>query len=350
MSRNEKKSILDVTRGLLSTAYFHVLDLFPQPAPAEPSIEVKRLIFESGLSQSDLAVIHKRFQILRRLSGVTHTAHAAGTLPTSYMINIIPTNRPEVESLLRNILEIGGCYQTIDWSHFLYIFIKFCSLTKVEICQLLFLIIVRECKGLDSHYLTSAQLDRFYDRYRRDTTPESMNCSRIHFSNFPLSRYYATDFVEICFLYGPLVNPLMFLQRKLQQVLPSFRFWDDYNYLTGSNRKITLDFFLIKRQNLMMNSNQGFQETCDLLLLSSNLVHAKLIAQRSGSMPLSVSIPDSTASKSARIERVLELGFLSKNPKYMAGDDHSFKRIHAQLDKNALLKRKDSSKTSSSNL
>ena len=318
-------------KRLASRMYHGLTDVLPQSAPTEPLPDVKKLVVESGLTQSDLSMIYSTYQKLRREDGrIRIQSHP--TLRIEAVSSLIGSPSQEVEILLSNILELGGCYEHIDWNHFVYIFIKFCSLTKVEVCQLFVLIIVRECKGIDAHYLTSAQLDRFYDRYRKPSIPDGMNCSRIHFSNFPLSRYYATDFVEICFLYGPLVNSILFLQRKMQCVFPSIRFWDSYNYLTGSNRKITLDYFLIKKQHLTMNTSAAFQETCDLLLLSSNLVHSKLLRGGTGS----------STSKAIKNERRLELGFLSRNPTYHSKEDHSYAKISSHQQSNSLLRRKGS--------
>ena len=337
-----KLSFRDMTTAL----YFKVLDLLPQSAPAEPTEEVKTLIAETKISQADIARIHRLYQRLRHQEG-NHWLQNQMTLSTASIIKIVPEYRTQVISLLRNILQLGGCYEQIDWSHFLYIFIKFCSLSKVEVCQLLFLIIVRECRGLDVHYLTSAQLDRFYDRYRGEFVPVGMNCNKVHFSNFPLSRYYVTDFIEICFLYGPLVNSILFLQRKFQQVFPSLRFWDEYDFISGTNRKITLDFFLVKKHHLIMNSSVAFQETCDMLLMSSDLMHKKPAAVN----PDDVEGGDGKqgwkgrGSLGSTLERSLEIDFLSKNRKFNINSEHGINQVYAKMQPNSLLKRKDSRDT-----
>ena len=181
---------------------YRIMSFFPQSAPVEPNEDVKALITESKLTQTDIVKMYKVYQTLYRQEVlVNYHRFRTSSISVGSIINVVPDHREFVVTLLRNILQLGGCYEYIDWNHFLYILIKFCSLTKVELCQLLFLIIVRESRGLDVHYLTSTQLDRFYLTYRSDNTegvesvPVSMDCSKIHVSNFPLSRYYMTDFV-----------------------------------------------------------------------------------------------------------------------------------------------------------
>jgi len=267
-----------------------MLDYLPTSAPQEPREEVRTLIENMNFSQDDVSTIFHIYQQLRRKDGSLRTKTKLITLRTSSVINIVNDHRIYVLSLLRNIMQMGGCYEYIDWNHFLYIFIRFCSLTKVELCQLMFLIIIRESRGLDVHYMTATQLDIYYEIFRVGRSPlppgtppppESMTCNKVHFSNFPLSRYYVTDFVEICFLYNQLINPLLFLQRQFQRIFPSLRFWDNYeNKSLIGNRKITIDFFLMKRSRVYIASEDPFKETCDLLLLSSELIHSKIFCNR----------------------------------------------------------------------
>ncbi len=258
--------------NFLTRLYSSISEVLPQGAPTAPVDAVTALIQEMGLSQSDVANIHRTFERLRILDGRVLLA-GQRVLSSKSVIKAIAQHKDYVELLLQNILQLGGCYETVDWDRFLYVFLKFCALTRVELCQLLFLIIIRELRGLEIHYLTSTQLDRFYERYRTQSTPTSMNCSKIHFSNFPLARYYATDFIEVCFLYSPLINPMLVLQRQFQSIMPSLRFWDNYDFLSGMNRKITHDFFLMRRTRIEMTSAAAFQETCDMLLMRSELLN-----------------------------------------------------------------------------
>ena len=261
------------------------LEYLPNAAPREPTDEVKALISATKLAQNDVSSIFQVYQRLRWRDGTLRTKTKQITLRTSAVIELVADNRLYISTLLRNIMQLGGCYEYIDWNHFLFIFVRFCSMTKVELCQLMFLIIVRESRGLDVHYLSATQLDMFYEIYRTGhgdipsdalPLPVSMQCNRIHFSNFPLPRYYVTDFVEICFLYNPLINPLIYLQRQIQRVLPTLRFWDAYENLSlVGSRKISLDFFLMHANRVTIGGEEPFKETCDLLLLGSQLMQSK---------------------------------------------------------------------------
>lgn len=313
--------------------YAGLLDLLPQSAPIEPSAVVKSLITEIGLSQADVAKIYRIYERLRLLDGRKRRGNVH-TLSTSAVINVIQARQAQVEPLLRNILQLGGCYEKVEWDQFIYVFVRLCSLTKVEICQLLFLIIVRELRGFEVHYLTSTQLDMFYENYRKEGTPLSMNCSKIHFSNFPLARYYVTDFIEVCFLYSPLINPLLDLQRQFQHILPSMRFWDRYDFLPGMNRRVTLDFFLIKRSNVSMNSSSTLQETCDLLLLSSEFINERLRRRHTGELEI-----DDGPQGASIIERWMELDFLANNRKMNSREEAKIDDVFEKMPNEGLIRK-----------
>ena len=270
------------------------MEYLPNAAPREPTEEVKSLIAATKLAQHDVSNIFQVYQQLRWRDGALRTKTKQITLRTSTVIELVADHKVYIDTLLRNIMQLGGCYEYIDWNHFVFIFVRFCSMTKVELCQLMFLIIVRESRGLDVHYLSATQLDMFYELYRAGRgdvpanappLPVSMQCNKIHFSNFPLPRYYVTDFVEICFLYNPLINPLIYLQRQIQRVLPSLRFWDAYENLSlVGSRKISLDFFLMHANRVPIGGDEPFKETCDLLLLGSQLMQGrKKLGMKSGS-------------------------------------------------------------------
>jgi hypothetical protein len=297
--------------------YGKILDILPQAAPPEPLEIVKKVIADVGLSQSDVADIYQVFRRLRNRDGNRRLGNQM-ILSSSSTINVVGSQKEYVETMLKNILQLGGCYEFVDWDHFLYVFLRFCSLTRVELCQLLFLIIVRELKGLEVHYLTSTQLDRFYEMYRREGTRSSMNCNRIHFSNFPLARYYVADFVEICFLYSQLLNPIRFLQRQFQNILPSYSFWDAYDGQGGANRRIGTDFFLIKRLNVSMTDGNTFQETCDMLLKNSQLVRSR---------------------EEDRKERFMEVDFISRNRKVDNRNDFQIDKVYQQLPNEGIIRK-----------
>lgn len=324
--------------------FYRVFSLFPQSAPVEPSDDVKVLIDESGLSQRHIANMYKIFLKLHRAE-VLKSYHRFRTnaISSDSVINIVSDYREFVVGLLHHILQLGGSFEYLDWNHFVYIVIRFCSLTKVELSQLLFLIIVRDSRGLDVHYLTSTQLDRFYEQYRHSSCPVSMDCTKIHFSNFPLSRYYITDFVEVCFLYSQLINPLVYLQNEFRVSLPNLQFWENsYRnpHLIG-NRKIGTDFFLIKKLNVVLieSTQSQFQESTDLLLLSSEIIHHKL-AQRGGHIgpggwgSLFNPVP---AEEDGR-ERALELAFLSDSRSQKRKNKSAIVEIYSKIPPTSLIK------------
>lgn len=339
-------------RRVLSDFYVWFLDLFPQAAPLIPTEEVKLLLANIGLSQSELAKFFKIFTHFRHRDG-NKWVDGKMVISTNTVVKIINDKREYLNTILKHILQLGGCYDSLDWSHFLFVFVRFCSLSKVELCQLLFLIIVRDLRGLDIHYLTSTQLDRFYDTFRNSQVPENMDCNKIRFSNFPLSRYYVTDFVEICFLYSPLIYPMQSLQRKFQSILPSLRFWDEYASLAGTTRKITLDYFLIRKTNVQLSGITTFQETCDLLLLSSHLIHERLRQRKTEITNAQFLMNEnskgcrgsqsSTHSQEKRDARLLETEFIARSRE--SNDDSKYKidNIYRKMDPNALLIRKSTS-------
>lgn len=134
----------------------------------------------------------------------------------------------------------------VPFDGFIYVFIQFCTLSKLELCQVMFYIVSKEMKSWTVRYLTSTQLEEFYDDYH-ECPIKSFNTSGIDFSKLSLAKYRMTDFIELLFRFSQLINPCMHLQRSLQQSLPDLRFWSDYDRVKMSNRKITIDFFRIKK-------------------------------------------------------------------------------------------------------
>ncbi len=339
--------------------------LLPRPAAPEPRKEVKDLMSELRLAPGDISRIFEVYQKLRQHDGNLKTRAKQITLHSSAVINVVNDHRIYVEILLKNILQLGGCNEFVDWDHFVFLFLQFCSLTKVEICQLMFLFIVREARGLDIHYLTSTQLDRFYDMYRPDSglmegahvapPPDSMLCTRIHFSNFPLSRYYITDFVEISFLYSQLISPIVYLQRQFRRVIPSLRFWDNYeNYALIGSRKIGVEYFMItKAQVHLLNEEDQFQETTDLLLLSSYIIQKKLLQDPSyvGVDPAASAWGNVfhkldnagnamlTEEEKAARKKQADLSGIRQRTKDLVGARIDVNLLYNQLDKSAILKK-----------
>lgn len=94
----------------------------------------------------------------------------------------------------------------------------------------------------------------------------SFDTHEIHFRRLALSRYYTSDFVELCFRFGKMMNPLLHLQRSLalvlhlasdwgrciQRSIPSSAFWENYDRTEVFNRKLTLEFFLMRKTHIFL--------------------------------------------------------------------------------------------------
>lgn len=217
----------------------------------EPCPHVVELLASLKMTPRDLNNLYKKFYELQQFQSRTVNP-GPGEISEDSMLTLIAVRRYWVKVLLANLVELGGCRDVIPWDSFLYIFLRFCSLSKLELCQCLFFIITKSVKSWTVHYLTSTQLQEFYDFYA-NCPVSSFSTKSISFSRLPLNRYYLADFVELVHRFGQLVNPLVHLQRSMQQSLPSIGFWDDYDRFEVTNRKITLSFFLMTKKKSFMD-------------------------------------------------------------------------------------------------
>jgi len=126
--------------------------------------------------------------------------------------------------------------------------LQFCTLSKIELCQVLFFIIAKETKSWSLHMLTNSQLEEFYETWEHCPI-KSFNTESIGFDTLPKTRYSMVDFIELVTRYGALINPMMHLQRSVQQSVPSLRFWGDYDRIKVGNRFIPLDFFRFRKSS-----------------------------------------------------------------------------------------------------
>lgn len=166
---------------------------------------------------------------------------------------IIPTRRRWVENLLQSLMFLGGCddvKEEVTWDSFLYILLQFCSLSKVELCQALFLIILKNLESKVEHYVTMDQLIEFYGFYAKCPVT-SFNTRAIDFTRLPLRRYYVQDFAELVQRFVVLLNPAIHLQRCLQESLPSVHFWDNFHRSEVIVRKVTTDFFQMEKKTML---------------------------------------------------------------------------------------------------
>ncbi|EEQ97673.1 hypothetical protein Pmar_PMAR009632 [Perkinsus marinus ATCC 50983] len=185
-----------------------VLGALLRSAPPRPCKEVEQELRHLKMGLREVHKIYAAFYQLKQ---------DMKEVPTDSLINLVRDRKEYVAGMLRNLVELGGCFDTVKWDEFLYIFLRFCSLSKIELCQLMFLIIVKDVKSWTVHYLTASQLDEFYSR---------------------------------C----------------IQRSIPSSAFWENYDRTEVFDRKLTLEFFLMRKTHIFLQGVPAFRETCDMLL------------------------------------------------------------------------------------
>merc|ERR1712226_660584 len=98
-------------------------------------------------------------------------------------------------------MELGGYIGTLSWDGFLYVLLQFCTLSKIELAQTLFFIIMRQMKCWTVRFLTSSQLEEFYGQYDRCPVG-SFNTAAVEFTQLPLAKFQMIDFVELVHDFG----------------------------------------------------------------------------------------------------------------------------------------------------
>ena len=268
----------------------YINDILFTRVPPKPSKEVERLIVQLGLSLREISSIYSFFLSLRRVKSETKLI-VSDEISVDSMFTIITSRREYVESLLKSLIELGGCYETIPWDSFLYINLRYCGLSRIELGQTMFYIIVKQIKSWTVHYLSSSQLEEFYFRFK-DCDVDSFSSRDISFGRLPLTRYYIADFVELCLRFPVLLNPLVHLQKCLQRKLPSLNFWDNYDRADIPMQKVTLDFFHSKKTHIFFQGLSNFTQTAD------NTIQQVLGVQNHKQIPLD-RLQESTTAYSA---------------------------------------------------
>jgi len=234
-------------------------------APLEPGEEVGELLEHLNMSSKHVHQLYIAFHNLRQLEVPNAIVTSASEVECKTLIHLVDNRKRWVRNILRHIVEYGGCVDVIDWDHFLYIFLRFCSLSKIELCQVLFFIIVKDSKTAQVNYLTDEQLMEYYDQYA-NCPVKAFNTESIDFMDMPLSRYYVADFCELVCRFSCLINPILHLQRQVQGKLPSQSFWDMNDRADMFNRKLGLEFFMMQKVHVFLRGEPPFRESCDLLL------------------------------------------------------------------------------------
>lgn len=227
-------------------------------SPPEPCEEVQALFESLHVPKRQQLMMYHVFHELRQ-GEVEETVKTAVEINRESVYELILERRRWVEELLNCLLMLGGCEEeTVSWDEFLYILLQFCSLSKVELCQALFLIIQKRLESKVLHYLTMGQLIDFYSFYAKCSVT-SFNSRGIDFTRLPLRRYYVEDFAELVQRYTVLLNPTIHLQRSLQEFLPSVEFWDNYHRSEVVIRKITHEFFKMEKTRCFLWGEPPFQ-------------------------------------------------------------------------------------------
>jgi len=211
----------------------------------EPCAEVIDLLAELKMTPRQLHELYGTFLRLKRYEPLTMTV-GPNEISTASVTRLVKTKREWTDIILITLLEIAGFVGVVDWDGFLFSLVQFCTLSKIELAQVMFFIVARQMKSWTLQYLTSSQLAEFYDDFH--TCPvQAFNTATIDFARLGVARYNMTDYIELVYRFSQCINPCMHLQRSLRQALPSMSFWADYDRISPRNRRITIDFFYHKK-------------------------------------------------------------------------------------------------------
>lgn len=249
---------MDTSHLLKLYQSFHALVMTELEEDAEQEIEAEiAKLEERGDVQGAAALSEKPLDV--------DVVKVAREVKAESMINLVAVRQRWVEGLLRQILNWGDCEETVDWDSFLWITLRFCSLSRIELAQTMFIIIQREMRSVNMHYLTADDLNDFYFARYRLCPIKSMCSADIDFKKLPLSRYYASDFTELVQRFTQLLNPLLHLQQSLQANLPDSEFWESLDRTASFPRRITFEFFTMQTSRVYLYGEPPFRESCDML-------------------------------------------------------------------------------------
>lgn len=258
------ESILEQARKALRACARRCYASCVKGSPPEPCEEVEEMLMALQVPKKCILQIYDVFHEL-----ASNEVDTILKTPTEILVDsiyeLILERQRWVKKILKCLLELGGCEEEkVNWDCFLYILLRFCSLNRVELCQTLFMIILRDQKSKVLHYITMQQLIEFYAFYARCPVT-SFNTRAIDFTRFPHHRYYVEDFTEVVQRFTVLLNPIIHLQRSLQESLPSINFWDNHSRTEVVCRKITREYFKMEKTRCFLWGEPPFSETCELL-------------------------------------------------------------------------------------
>jgi len=112
---------------------------FVKGAPPQPAGEV-RLLFESlQLTPRHILELYSVFHSLHQAEVEEEIFASTLEIRATSVIRLVKRRKKWVAKLLRALLGLGGCKQTVTWDQFLYVLLRFCSLSWVELAQTLFM-------------------------------------------------------------------------------------------------------------------------------------------------------------------------------------------------------------------
>mmetsp|Transcript_53940 Transcript_53940/g.101133 ORF Transcript_53940/g.101133 Transcript_53940/m.101133 type:complete len:474 (-) Transcript_53940:183-1604(-) len=251
---DEEESVIVATFSKVIGAFRVCLGKFSSHKPPEPASEVVELLQDMKITPRLVMQFYKIFKRLKQYDSITLRV-GPDEVSTASMTRLVRNHRQWVAKIMILLLDLAGYKDTVTWDGFLYVTMQFCALSKLELCQVMFYVVCKEMRSWTVHYLTSSQLEEFYDDYY--TCPvQAFNTNSIDFAKLPLAKYRMQDFIELCYRFSQLINPCMHLQRSLQQSLPSLRFWLDYDWVKVYNRRITIDFFRFRKVTSLLELMQ----------------------------------------------------------------------------------------------
>lgn len=249
--------------GILGSVTYccrHAMSMLFHSAPPDMVPEVRNLLAELHFSNRDLNRLYKIFQDCREHDPIT-VGTRENEVCVSSLLFLVRNNREWIQKILFTLVELGGFLNIVTWDGFLWVFLQFCTLSKMELIQVLFFIIARDTRSWSLNMLTSAQLEDFYSDWVHCPV-KSFDTEPVSFDQLPKTIYTMVGFADLVTCYTPLINPLLHLQRSIQQSVPSLRFWGDYDRIKVNNRHIPLDFFRFRKSQSITEmiyeaNNQG---------------------------------------------------------------------------------------------
>jgi hypothetical protein len=205
------------------------------------------------MERSEQYVLWKLFCVIKSLTPMRQHNLKRHQLPIESLDHIITddTGRTQawVNPIFRDVVELAGVHNIMDWSTFVYLILRFCSLSKIELCQLNYFVIIKEVKSWTVDYVTCTQLAEYYETFNACPI-EGFSSEAIHFYRLERNRYDLPAYVELCHRFHQLINPLVYLQREVRQACPCLSFWEDVDRVPSQTRRIDLDFFSVKKSYL----------------------------------------------------------------------------------------------------